>query len=253
MLSFLRARPDCGSPYHESKWAAEQLIRESGLDYTILKAGMIYGRGDHLIDQPPPHRAHPASVRDRRAPARSPSGQARSTNSPTSSLPRSTPRPVTVRSSPPGVLLGEGREASAPIWHTRICHGARRARLASQTQRRPTRRVTSRKRFGFENGSHPGVPRSESLPVDRPGHWVSHCVATCVASCIEEVESHCMVSHRKRELARLSHHGRHLWFNWLHERSSCRSDTDTDPGDDDPPVGARLRAVATHPRPIAGH
>ncbi|MBT2499148.1 NAD(P)H-binding protein [Agromyces sp. ISL-38] len=50
MLSFLRARPSCGSPYHESKWAAEELIRASGLDYTILKAGMIYGRGDHLVD-----------------------------------------------------------------------------------------------------------------------------------------------------------------------------------------------------------
>jgi nucleoside-diphosphate-sugar epimerase len=50
MLSFLRARPDCGSPYHESKWAAEELVRESGLDYTILKAGMIYGHGDHLVD-----------------------------------------------------------------------------------------------------------------------------------------------------------------------------------------------------------
>jgi NADH dehydrogenase len=50
MLSFLRARPDCGSPYHESKWAAEELIRNSGLDYTILKAGMIYGHGDHLVD-----------------------------------------------------------------------------------------------------------------------------------------------------------------------------------------------------------
>ena len=50
MLSFLRARPDCGSRYHESKWAAEELIRESGLDYTILKAGMIYGHGDHLVD-----------------------------------------------------------------------------------------------------------------------------------------------------------------------------------------------------------
>lgn len=50
MLSFLRARPDCGSPYHESKWAAEEMVRNSGLDYTILKAGMIYGRGDHLVD-----------------------------------------------------------------------------------------------------------------------------------------------------------------------------------------------------------
>lgn len=50
MLSFLRARPDCGSPYHESKWAAEELVRNSGLNYTILKAGMMYGRGDHMLD-----------------------------------------------------------------------------------------------------------------------------------------------------------------------------------------------------------
>ena len=50
LLSFLRARPDCGSPYHESKFQAEELLRQSGLDYTILKAGMIYGRGDHMLD-----------------------------------------------------------------------------------------------------------------------------------------------------------------------------------------------------------
>jgi uncharacterized protein YbjT (DUF2867 family) len=49
-LSFLRARPDCGSPYHESKWAAEEIVRGSGLDHTILKSGVIYGRGDHLLD-----------------------------------------------------------------------------------------------------------------------------------------------------------------------------------------------------------
>ena len=50
MMSFLRARPACGSPYHESKWAAEELVRASGLDYTIVKAGMTYGRGDHMLD-----------------------------------------------------------------------------------------------------------------------------------------------------------------------------------------------------------
>ena len=50
MLSFLRARPGSGSSYHESKWAAEEAIRASGLEYTILKAGMIYGHGDHLVD-----------------------------------------------------------------------------------------------------------------------------------------------------------------------------------------------------------
>jgi uncharacterized protein YbjT (DUF2867 family) len=50
LLSFLRARPNCGSAYHESKWAAEEIVRASGLDYTILKAGVIYGLGDHMLD-----------------------------------------------------------------------------------------------------------------------------------------------------------------------------------------------------------
>ena len=50
LLSFIRARPHCGSAYHESKWEAEQIVRASGLDYTILKAGMTYGRGDHMLD-----------------------------------------------------------------------------------------------------------------------------------------------------------------------------------------------------------
>jgi NADH dehydrogenase len=50
LISFLRARPDCGSPYHESKWAAEEIVRQSGLDYTVLKCGLIYGRGDHMLN-----------------------------------------------------------------------------------------------------------------------------------------------------------------------------------------------------------
>ncbi len=50
MVSFLRARPDCGSGYHESRWAAEELIRASGIPHTILKASMMYGRGDHMVD-----------------------------------------------------------------------------------------------------------------------------------------------------------------------------------------------------------
>ena len=50
LLSFLRARPHCGSGYHESKWAAEETVRRSGLDYTIFKAGVIYGCGDHMLD-----------------------------------------------------------------------------------------------------------------------------------------------------------------------------------------------------------
>jgi nucleoside-diphosphate-sugar epimerase len=50
LMSFLRARPDCGSAYHESKWAAEEIVRQSELDYTIIKAGVTYGRGDHMLD-----------------------------------------------------------------------------------------------------------------------------------------------------------------------------------------------------------
>lgn len=50
MLSFLRARPDGPTTYHRSKWAAEQLVRRSGLAYTIVKAGVIHGRGDHMLD-----------------------------------------------------------------------------------------------------------------------------------------------------------------------------------------------------------
>ncbi len=50
LISFLRARPDCGSAYHESKWAAEEIVRGSVLDYTILKCGVIYGPGDHMLN-----------------------------------------------------------------------------------------------------------------------------------------------------------------------------------------------------------
>ena len=50
MLSFLRARADGPTAYHRSKWAAEELIRGSGLTWTIFKAGVIYGRGDHMLD-----------------------------------------------------------------------------------------------------------------------------------------------------------------------------------------------------------
>jgi len=50
LVSFLRARPWCGSGYHESKWTAEELVRASKLATTVLKAGVIYGRGDHMLD-----------------------------------------------------------------------------------------------------------------------------------------------------------------------------------------------------------
>ncbi len=50
LVSFLRARPGTGWAYHESKWQAEQIVRSGGIPFTILKAGVIYGRGDHMLD-----------------------------------------------------------------------------------------------------------------------------------------------------------------------------------------------------------
>ena len=50
LVSFLRARPGCGSGYHESKFAAEEIVRASGLDYSVFKPGVIYGHGDHMLD-----------------------------------------------------------------------------------------------------------------------------------------------------------------------------------------------------------
>lgn len=49
-VSFLRARPGCGSDYHQSKWDAEEIVRTSGLDYTILRPGIVNGPGDHMLD-----------------------------------------------------------------------------------------------------------------------------------------------------------------------------------------------------------
>ena len=50
MLSFLRARPDAPSSYHRTKWTAEEAVRGSGLAWTVVKASMIYGLGDHMLD-----------------------------------------------------------------------------------------------------------------------------------------------------------------------------------------------------------
>jgi uncharacterized protein YbjT (DUF2867 family) len=50
LVSFLRARPDGPTAYHRSKWAAESIVREGGVPFTVLKCSMIYGRGDHMLD-----------------------------------------------------------------------------------------------------------------------------------------------------------------------------------------------------------
>jgi len=48
-ISVVAARPDDRFAYHDTKWQAEQLVGDSGLDFTILKPGVIYGPGDDMI------------------------------------------------------------------------------------------------------------------------------------------------------------------------------------------------------------
>lgn len=48
-VSFLKARPHMFSQYLKTKWDSEELLRNSELDWTIFKPGMIYGAGDHMI------------------------------------------------------------------------------------------------------------------------------------------------------------------------------------------------------------
>ena len=50
LMSYLRARPNVPSAYHTTKWEGEEIIRKSGLDYTIIKSGLVYGPGGHLLD-----------------------------------------------------------------------------------------------------------------------------------------------------------------------------------------------------------
>ena len=44
--SALGTRPSAKSRYHQTKWAAEELVRSSGIPYTIMRPSLIYGSGD---------------------------------------------------------------------------------------------------------------------------------------------------------------------------------------------------------------
>lgn len=44
-MSALGTRPDAAARYHRSKWRAEQLVRGSGLDWTIFRPSMVLGPG----------------------------------------------------------------------------------------------------------------------------------------------------------------------------------------------------------------
>jgi uncharacterized protein YbjT (DUF2867 family) len=44
--SALGTRPNAKSQYHRTKWDAEELVRASGIPFTILRPALIYGPGD---------------------------------------------------------------------------------------------------------------------------------------------------------------------------------------------------------------
>jgi NADH dehydrogenase len=50
LLSYLNVRPTVRSSYHTTKWEGEEIVRASKLNFTILKAGLVYGPGDHLLN-----------------------------------------------------------------------------------------------------------------------------------------------------------------------------------------------------------
>ena len=49
LVSYLHARQHQHSDYLTTKWHGEEIVKHSGLNYTILKAGLVYGPGDHLL------------------------------------------------------------------------------------------------------------------------------------------------------------------------------------------------------------
>jgi len=48
-VSVVVARPAPDLPYHDTKWKGEEVVRASGLEWTILRPGVIYGVGDDLL------------------------------------------------------------------------------------------------------------------------------------------------------------------------------------------------------------
>ena len=49
-MSALGTRANAASRYHQTKWAAEELVRRSGLDFTIFRPSLIYGPEDQFVN-----------------------------------------------------------------------------------------------------------------------------------------------------------------------------------------------------------
>ncbi|TWJ18006.1 complex I NDUFA9 subunit family protein [Geobacter argillaceus] len=49
-MSALGARPGAISRYHQTKFQSEELVRASGLDFTIFRPSLIFGQGDAFVN-----------------------------------------------------------------------------------------------------------------------------------------------------------------------------------------------------------
>ena len=49
-MSALGTRPGAASRYHQTKWAAEETVRHSDLDYTIFRPSLIFGPRDQFVN-----------------------------------------------------------------------------------------------------------------------------------------------------------------------------------------------------------
>ena len=50
-MSALGTGPEAASRYHQSKWAAEELVRRSSLGWTLFRPSIIYGPADGFVNQ----------------------------------------------------------------------------------------------------------------------------------------------------------------------------------------------------------
>lgn len=50
-MSALGTRPGARSQYHQTKWAAEEIVRQSGLAWTIFRPSLVYGPGNQSITE----------------------------------------------------------------------------------------------------------------------------------------------------------------------------------------------------------
>lgn len=49
-MSALGTRSNAASRYHQTKWAAEELVRRAGLEFTIFRPSLIYGPQDQFVN-----------------------------------------------------------------------------------------------------------------------------------------------------------------------------------------------------------